>query len=203
MGSPKTGRDLTCPQCGTVFYRSASLIRTAQPCCSVACDYVRRGIHPDPVVNFWRRVDKAGPNGCWIWTGGRDKWGYGDLYFRGKHVQAHRLSWRFLRSEPGKMDVLHKCNNPPCCNPDHLYLGNDLDNARDRDAAGTATRGERNYHAILTEKQVIELRREFRYLPSFGKRRRTNLTELMAKFPGSSREALYMAATGKSWRHLP
>ena len=82
------------------------------------------------VEQFWANVDKTGS--CWLYTGCRDKWGYGDMTYMGKHMQAHRLAWKLLRGDPGELDVLHTCDNAPCCNPDHLYLGTDADNARDR-----------------------------------------------------------------------
>ncbi len=68
--------------------------------------------------------------------GCRDKWGYGDLSYSGKHMQAHRLAWTLTHGDPGELDVLHTCDNPPCCNPKHLYLGTDADNHRDMHARG-------------------------------------------------------------------
>lgn len=195
----RKGPTLKCQHCGGAFYKSPSQVKLGKgKYCSNACHLTARGIDPDPVKNFWKRVDKNGPNGCWVWIGGRDKWGYGDLYYLAKHIQAHRLSWRFLRGDPGKMDVLHKCNNPPCCNPDHLYLGDDLDNARDRQKAGTQTWGERTKRAKLTGVQVRQIRKEFKWAGP----RKSNAAELAKRYGVDSSTTIIKAARGDTWSNL-
>jgi hypothetical protein len=142
---------------------------------------------------FWSRVDMRAPNGCWEYTGARDKWGYGDIQFLKKHVQAHRLSWKLLRGEPGELDVLHKCHNPPCCNPAHLYLGTDADNTRDRVALRRHTFGERMAHAKLTEVQVLEIR---------AQRGAVTQRELAKRY-GVNQSTIGHLMVGRSWKHLP
>ena len=84
---------------------------------------------------FWSRVEKA-PD-CWIWLGTRGHFGHGELVNNGKIERAHRLSWELHNGPiPDGLHVLHKCDNPPCVNPDHLYLGDNTANMRDRDARG-------------------------------------------------------------------
>lgn len=77
---------------------------------------------------------------CWPWTGCVHPKGYGRFVNeKAKADWAHRCAWRLWRGEiPKGLLVLHKCDNPGCINPDHLYLGTDADNARDRDARGRA-----------------------------------------------------------------
>ncbi len=87
---------------------------------------------------FWSKVIADG-TGCFQWTAFRDKEGYG--YFRkgGKPrtVKAHRFAWTLLRGEiPHGRQVLHSCDNPGCCNVEHLFLGNNSDNVADRVAKG-------------------------------------------------------------------
>lgn len=79
---------------------------------------------------FWRRVHKT--DTCWVWTGGKAFWGYGQIWYKGKSVKTHRISWilHFGEPEKGKF-ILHKCDNPPCVNPDHLFLGTAKDNIDD------------------------------------------------------------------------
>jgi hypothetical protein len=127
-----------CLLCGVAFYyRDHIHTYKKRKYCSRACYRQELKHSPEKATAvFWSRVNKAAPKGCWEYTGARDKWGYGDVQFQRKHVQAHRLSWRLLRGEPGELYVLHKCHNPPCCNPDHLYLGTDKENSADRIAAG-------------------------------------------------------------------
>jgi hypothetical protein len=107
------------------------------------------------------------PNtGCWLWHGRTDKKdGYGVMTIRnGKEVKvrrAHRLAWERAFGEiPEGMSVLHKCDTPPCVNPEHLFLGTQLDNMRDRKAKGRfiGKRGETNPHAKLTWDDVAAIR---------------------------------------------
>lgn len=118
---------------------------------------------PDVVrARFWAKVQKT-PT-CWIWTAHRDYKGYGQ--FRSKHIGgfwfAHRLSWIINHGEI--MDdswVLHKCDNPACVNPDHLYLGTSDDNIADMIIRGRVATGERHSQAKLSNEKVLEIRRLF------------------------------------------
>ena len=111
-------------------------------------------------ARFWAKVDRsAGPDECWPWTAARSSTGYGVLKLRGKVVGAHRVAHaEAVGPPPEGMCVCHRCDNPPCCNPAHFFLGTDGDNAADRVAKGRQQRGERAGGAILTEGQVREIR---------------------------------------------
>jgi hypothetical protein len=132
----------------------------------------------DPVERFWKHVNKT--NTCWIWTGERMKekpihirkgikqLPYGIFYLinpaknnKMKQVKAHRYSWEIHKGPiPEGLFVLHKCDNPPCINPSHLFLGTNLDNIKDMVAKGRnkGAKGTRNCKAKLTEDQVREIR---------------------------------------------
>ena len=92
--------------------------------------------------NFWAHVQKMpGEDACWIWTGRRGgTMGYGFTQTpRPEHriVSAHRTAYELCKGKvPDGLCVLHKCDNPPCVNPDHLWLGTQSDNARDMVAKG-------------------------------------------------------------------
>ena len=94
----------------------------------------------DPVERFWELVDRRGPDECWMWRGERKggSWDYGVLYLisrtDGSHreVRAHRFAWELEHGEiPEGMCVLHHCDNPPCVNEEHLFLGTNADNTQD------------------------------------------------------------------------
>jgi hypothetical protein len=100
---------------------------------------LKTGPKPRPIsVRFWEKVRKRGADDCWEWTANRLPRGYGLLGAgrRGQHaLYAHRLSWELHNGQiPAGQFVLHRCDNPPCVNPAHLFLGTHTDNMRDMHA---------------------------------------------------------------------
>lgn len=108
------------------------------------------------------RIAVGAPDACWPWTGPtRNGYGYDDRRVNGvrRARRAHRMAWAAVHGDiPEGMDVLHACDNPPCCNPRHLFLGTDADNAADRNAKGRQARGEGNGRAKLTAADVATIR---------------------------------------------
>lgn len=112
---------------------------------------------------FWRQVVKG--EACWLWSGNKDACGYGVIKYHQKALKAHRVAYELTTGQhPGKLCVLHSCDNPGCVNPKHLTLGTPGDNARDRSRKGRSgnIRGEKNGRAKLTAVQVQEIRRLYR-----------------------------------------
>jgi hypothetical protein len=91
---------------------------------------------PIECTRLWYRL-KLMENGCWEWQGAKYRNGYGNLKLKGKHIGAHQLAYELaVGPRPGGMWVLHRCDNPPCCNPEHLFLGTVQVNVDDMMAKG-------------------------------------------------------------------
>ena len=119
---------------------------------------------------FWAKVDKKGPDECWNWNACIGKSGYGWFGLgSGEGPKfAHRVSayyYRILKDIKDTIQVLHTCDNPRCCNPNHLFLGTNADNVADRHKKGRdgwiPRLGEANPRAKLTERQVVEIRQRY------------------------------------------
>lgn len=92
-------------------------------------------VKKDFLVRFWAKVQIAGEDDCWLWTAGRNGAGYGSLGKDSRSIMAHRASWLIHFGEIPNVEprlvVMHKCDNPPCVNPNHLELGTHSDNMQD------------------------------------------------------------------------
>lgn len=113
---------------------------------------------------FWEKVDKRGPDECWPWLAYTAQ-GYGRINAggdNGKSLLASRVSWVLHNGPiPDGLFVCHKCDNPSCVNPSHLFLGTQRDNMRDCSSKGRArggVRGEQNGNAKLNADQVRAIR---------------------------------------------
>ena len=102
---------------------------------------------------FWERVDVRGQDECWLWKGAI---GYGRLAVGTRNLLAHRISYELATGiNPGELDVLHRCDNPPCVNPAHLFLGTDLDNKHDSMQKGRARVASGKSHGSHTHPERV------------------------------------------------
>ena len=110
------------------------------------------------ITRFWSKVDKRGPDECWPWKASRLPRGYGQFGVGKKVPHSHRVAY-FLHynNDPYPLQVLHTCDNPPCCNPKHLFLGTAFDNVTDMIVKGRSTRGESHPNSKPTDSQVLEI----------------------------------------------
>lgn len=132
---------------------------------------------------FWRNVDKQGPDQCWLWTGGFRQSGYGMFSIGRQQYVATRVAYALATGEdPGELFVCHRCDNPPCVNPFHLWLGTPRENSRDcaqKDRAGK-----------LTKAQVVTI-----------KTSREPVVALARKF-GVTKQAISEIRRGRNWAWL-
>lgn len=142
---------------------------------------------------FWSHVDKRGE--CWLWTSCLDRRGYGVFgATRAPSRSAHRLSWIIATGkDPGQLHVCHRCDNPPCVRPDHLFLGNDAANLGDMAAKKRSAWGERSSHAKLTANNVQQIR----LLIAAGE-----LHRVIAEQFGVSRTTIGDIKRRRSWHQL-
>lgn len=152
---------------------------------------------------FFARIRKGDLDQCWEWEAGRQSRikgrDYGIVWMHGIKWKAHRLAWMYeFGPIPEGLNVLHKCDNPPCCNPNHLFLGTHLDNVTDCLNKGRGNRelGEDRYNAKLTEKDIKEIRR--RYQPRHPK----NSGHALAREFGIAPTMAHAIITRKRWRHV-
>ena len=148
---------------------------------------------------FWIKVKKT--EGCWVWTGYRDPHGYGRFWHVTGQQLAHRVAYELAYGPiTGGECVLHRCDNPSCVRPDHLWLGDMADNTHDMIQKGRAYRGgsrqgERNGHHKLTQQQVNEIRG--RYVPH-----KVGYAVLGREY-GVDESTVYCVVRGKTWRNVP
>lgn len=132
---------------------------------------------------------------CWFFIGSLNSDGYGNFQYKGKSDKAHRVSWKIHNGPiPEGMHVLHRCDNPACVRPDHLFLGTHQYNMADRDrkkrASGGRKIGERNNFAKITEAEVKAIRRDTR-----------RLVDIAPEY-GLSISAVGFIKQRKTWRHV-
>ncbi len=142
---------------------------------------------------FWPKVRKT--DGCWTWTACLDADGYGVVRFE-KVSLAHRVSYRLCCGEiPKGMNVLHHCDNPPCVNPKHLYVGTQKDNSRDKESRGRGNHpfGEDVWNASLTVNKVFQIR-----TLSFQGFSKSAISRKMRV----GRSAVQRVLLGRTWRWL-
>ena len=150
---------------------------------------------------FWPKVEKSNDN-CWTWKGCLSTTGYGRLYIRGtksRYENASRVMWILTHgSIPDGLCVLHKCDNPKCVNPEHLFLGTKKDNTQDMMRKGRNRCGRQlgtdHWAAKLTVEDVLCIRRLYKS--------GTISQRALARKYAVSQHTIMMITTGQGWRHI-
>jgi len=150
-----------CLGCHKIFYPLKwELKRGNGKYCSRRCaDIYQKGT---PRERFEKFVKKT--KTCWLWIGSKDPNGYGKMSYRNYPTNAHRMSWILNKGDiPDSKFILHKCDNPPCVNPDHLFVGTAKDNSTDMVRKGRharfSNRGESCGSSKLRELDVSNIRK--------------------------------------------
>lgn len=152
----------------------------------------------DEGINYFlNRIYIGLESGCMIWTGCRDKNGYGNIKYNGKHTRSHRVFYEIFNNIkiPDDKCVCHKCDNPSCVNPNHMFIGTRSENNTDRHIKGRSGdhRGENGSRAKLSESKVIEIIRRARAGESHLE---------LGKMFGVSKHAIGAITCGRNWSHL-
>lgn len=128
---------------------------------------------------------------CWLWTGCKDKDGYGQLFFGSKKYRSHRVAYEVYKGTiDAHLMVCHTCDNPSCVNPEHLFLGTCKDNLEDASRKRRMSEGQRNGKAKLTTLQVSEIRAS------------TIGSSELARYYGVDRHQISRIRNNQSWREL-
>lgn len=129
--------------------------------CSPKCG---RSVKRNTAENFWAHVKRGADDECWEWQGCRNKLGYGRVGWNNVRTSAHRVAFQLTYGVVLNFiqHICHTCDNPPCCNPKHLFLGDARANMHDMMSKGRGflgkNQGERHGKAKLTEEMVREIR---------------------------------------------
>lgn len=142
---------------------------------------------------FMAKVDQSAD--CWIWTARKTPQGYGRFSLHGDNKLAHRVAFELFKGPIGGLHVLHRCDNPSCVNPGHLFLGTNADNVADKISKGREPShvGERNNRSKLKETDVLAIREDAGNGVS---------QYLLAKRYSVTQTQISSIVRRKAWRHI-
>jgi hypothetical protein len=149
------------------------------------------GVYPRQSIDerFWSKVDKKTTEECWNWKAsfcGK----YGQITVDKEKHLAHRFSWIIHHGNPGNLLVCHKCDNPSCVNPNHLFLGTPLENTHDMISKNRKPLGEKHRSSKLTTEQIYDIRA-------------CNLSQTqLAAIYGVDQSQISNIKNRKQWKHI-
>jgi hypothetical protein len=194
MAPHEKGAEKPCVQCGKPFGPKDIGCPSnwkRQKFCSPVCMHAAKKYTPEQrVAAFWAKVDKsAGPDACWPWQGAITTHGYGCFLSDSRRVLgAHKVAYLYAKGDvPAGLEIMHACDNPPCCNPAHLSLGTRDENQQDKSRKG---RCQKTNKWKLTYAKAQEIRAA-RGLKSSGE---------LAKEYGITQSHVFTIWAGRVWQ---
>lgn len=137
------------------------------------------------------KVERKATEECWLWLGAKNNAGYGNIRVNKKYTNAHRIAYQIYFGEIKKgLVVCHKCDNPSCVNPYHLFIGRPIDNDADKVKKNRHIYGMKHPLSKLTDKQVLKIRME------------SGSHQSIANRYNVSRRLIGMIKQGSIWKHL-
>lgn len=146
---------------------------------------------------FWNKIKVLGNNDCWEWRAFKDKDGYGQYssWKDGDEQRVHRIMWILkFGSIPKGALVCHKCDNPSCCNPNHLFLGTHRNNVEDKVSKNRQAKGMSHGRSKLTEEDIVKIRS--RYIGKWGQ-----ITKLAKEYKVGY-ATMYSIIHNETWKHI-
>jgi len=188
--------EVLCFNCGKTIVRPPSAARSETTFCTIQCraQFQARDRMNQTAEQFWSRVAVGEPHECWEWTGHRSSKGYGRMGWKGKLALTHRIAMSLTDNDwTNKLPVCHGCDNPPCCNPSHLWRGTHRQNYDDmvRKGRERRARGAEMPHSKITDQIVLTIRAS------------TRTQKELAERYGISTSAISHIKAHRTWRHIP
>lgn len=148
-------------------------------------------------VRFWSKVDIREPDECWPWLRYHKPRQCGNIRYNGESRQAPQIAWELTYNVPfpRHLDACHHCDNPPCCNPRHIYAGTTMQNVHDCIARGRFSRGEMMPMAVLNDDLASQL------LQAYADKRFKSVRELAEAFR-VNQNTLTNLLIGRTWKHI-
>lgn len=162
---------------------------------SCGCQQSRLINYDEKKIKSIKNNIKINNKGCWLWQKGKDKDGYGTCGYKGKTIRTHRLVYSLINGEiPKGKYICHSCDQPSCCNPDHLFLGDASKNSKDMTNKGRQSKGLKRWSCKLTIDDVLEIRK-------IRDEKKLSYLQISKKF-NVAREHIYKIIKRKVWKHV-
>lgn len=160
------------------------------------------------INRFWELVEKQSDDKCWNWLGNKGRHGYGRLMYNGISYYSHRLSFEIHKGViPEGLEMLHLCNNPSCCSPNHLEAGTHIKNVQqmwrqNRGSKPPVHKGASHHKTHLTVADIKLIRDTYDAAPIIGNRKKFGCLKEFERKYNMSKGAIQNIAYRKHWKDV-